>query len=78
VHVKDALANGSVVPAGEGLSHWPDLLQRLRQDGYDGFFALEPHLASAERYRGFSGPELFRRASQAFQRLLQQMSWEYA
>jgi 3-dehydroshikimate dehydratase len=78
VHVKDALANGSVVPAGEGLSHWPDLLQRLRQDGYDGFFALEPHLASAERYRGFSGPELFRRASQAFQRFLQQMSWEYA
>jgi 3-dehydroshikimate dehydratase len=78
VHVKDALANGSVVPAGEGLSHWPDLLQRLRQDGYDGFFALEPHLASGERYRGFSGPELFRRASQAFQRLLQQMSWEYA
>lgn len=78
VHVKDALPDGSVVPAGEGASHWPDLLQRLRQDGYDGFFSLEPHLASAQRYRGFSGPELFSRASQAFQHLLQQMSWEYA
>lgn len=78
VHVKDALPDGSVVPAGEGASHWPDLLQRLRQDGYDGFFSLEPHLASAQRYRGFSGPELFSRASQVFQHLLQQMSWEYA
>ncbi len=78
VHVKDALPDGNVVPAGEGASHWPDLLQRLRQDGYDGFFSLEPHLASAQRYRGFSGPELFQRASQALQHLLQQMSWEYA
>lgn len=78
VHVKDALTDGSVVPAGEGASHWPELLRRLRQENYDGFFALEPHLASAQRYQGFSGPELFQRASQAFQHLLQQMSWEYA
>lgn len=77
VHVKDALVDGSVVPAGGGLSHWPELLQQLRQDGYDGFLSLEPHLASAQRYRGFSGPELFQRASQALQQLLQQMEWEY-
>jgi len=77
VHVKDALPDGDVVAAGEGAAHWPELLQRLRQDGYDGFFSLEPHLASAGTYQGFSGPELFRYASQALQQMLQKMGWEY-
>ncbi len=78
VHVKDARLDGSVVPAGEGVAHWPELLQRLRADGYDGFLSLEPHLALAAQYRGFSGPDLFRQASQALQRILQTMDWEYA
>lgn len=78
VHVKDAHADGSVVAAGEGAAHWPALLERLRADGYDGFLSLEPHLALAAQYRGFSGPDLFRRASQALQHLLQAMNWEYA
>ncbi len=78
VHVKDARPDGSVVPAGEGVAHWPELLQRLRADGYDGFLSLEPHLALAAQYRGFSGPDLFRQASQALQRMLQAMGWEYA
>ncbi len=78
VHVKDARSDGSVVPAGEGVSHWPELLQRLRADGYDGFLSLEPHLALAGQYQGFSGPDLFRRASQALQQMLQAMGWEYA
>ncbi len=77
VHVKDALPDGSVVAAGEGAARWPELLQRLRQDGYDGFLSLEPHLAAAGQFRGFSGPDLFRRASQALQNLLKSMSWEY-
>jgi 3-dehydroshikimate dehydratase len=78
MHVKDARADGSVVAAGEGMARWPELLQRLREDGYDGFFSLEPHLAAAGRYQGFSGPDLFRRASQALQGMLQTMGWEYA
>ena len=78
VHVKDARSDGSVVPAGEGVSHWPELLQRLRADSYDGFLSLEPHLALAGQYQGFSGPDLFRRASQALQQMLQAMGWEYA
>jgi 3-dehydroshikimate dehydratase len=78
VHVKDARLDGSVVPAGEGVAHWPELLQRLRADGYDGFLSLEPHLALAAQYRGFSGPDLFRQASQALQRILQMMDWKYA
>ena len=77
VHVKDALQDGSVVPAGEGAARWPELLTRLRIDGYDGILSLEPHLAAAGRYAGFSGPRLFERAAQALQTMLHQIEWEY-
>jgi len=53
-------------------------LRRLRADGYDGVFALEPHLAAAGQFQGFSGPALFRHASQSFQRLLRDLGWDYA
>jgi 3-dehydroshikimate dehydratase len=77
VHVKDALANGSVVAAGAGVGRWPELLQRLRADGYDGFLSLEPHLAAAGQFQGFSGPDLFVKASQALQGMLRVMGWEH-
>jgi 3-dehydroshikimate dehydratase len=78
IHVKDVRADGALAPAGEGVARWPDLLQRLRQDGYDGVLSLEPHLAEAGQYQGVSGPDLFRRASQALQLLLRALDWEYA
>ncbi len=77
IHVKDALADGTVVAAGEGVAHWPDLLRRLHSHGYDGFLSLEPHLALAGQFQGFSGPERFHHASQSLQKLLQAMHWEY-
>src|SRR4029077_4473022 len=77
VHVKDALADGRVVVAGGGLARWPDLLARLRADGYDGFLSLEPHLAAAGQFAGFSGPDLFVKASQALQGMLREMGWGY-
>lgn len=78
VHVKDARADGSVVAAGEGEARWPELLQRLRETGYDCFLSLEPHLADAGKFQGFSGPDLFRRASQALQSMLKEIGWDYA
>ncbi|HLX40195.1 MAG TPA: sugar phosphate isomerase/epimerase family protein [Ktedonobacteraceae bacterium] len=78
IHVKDALPNGTVVAADEGATNWPALLHQLHTDGYDGFFSLEPHLASAGQFQGFSGPALFRKASQALQGMLREMGWEYA
>ena len=78
MHVKDALADGTVVAAGEGKARWPEILQQLHAVGYDGFFSLEPHLAMAGQYQGFSGPELFQKASQSFRRLLQAMDWKEA
>ncbi len=77
IHVKDALPDGSVVAPGEGIAHWPQLLQQLHNDGYDGFLSLEPHLSSAGQYAGYSGPNLFRYASQALQNILHEMRWEY-
>jgi sugar phosphate isomerase/epimerase len=79
VHVKDALSGSdSVVPAGEGDGQLPDTLSALRASGFDGFFSLEPHLASAGTYSGFSGPELFRKAAGVFKDLLRRQGIEWA
>jgi 3-dehydroshikimate dehydratase len=78
VHVKDVERDGTLVVAGAGEAGWPGLLARLRADGYDGFLSLEPHLASAGQFEGFSGADRFREASQALQRLLRNMRWEFA
>ena len=79
VHVKDALADSRrVVPAGEGDGEIPETLSALRGSGFDGFFSLEPHLASSGTYSGFSGPELFRKAAGAFKDLLRQQEIEWA
>jgi 3-dehydroshikimate dehydratase len=77
MHVKDALPDGRVVAAGEGSADWPALLARLRNDGYDGFFSLEPHLAAQGQLGGFSGPELFHHAAQALRTLLDNVGWSY-
>jgi sugar phosphate isomerase/epimerase len=73
VHVKDSiLGTGQVVPAGQGDGEVRQTLAALRDSGFDGFFSLEPHLASAGKFSGFSGPDLFRTAAQAFKGLLQE------
>ena len=73
VHIKDALLDsGKVVPAGQGDGQLRETLAALRESGFDGFFSLEPHLASAGTFSGFSGPALFRTAAQAFKGLLRE------
>jgi len=70
VHVKDVSDRGEMVPAGEGIAGWPEMIGELSRDGYDGFLSLEPHLAAAHRFGGFSGVEGFHRAARALRRLL--------
>ncbi|MBC7766323.1 MAG: sugar phosphate isomerase/epimerase [Hyphomonadaceae bacterium] len=48
MHIKDALANGEVVPAGYGLGNIETLLKSLKASNYEGFVSLEPHLGSFE------------------------------
>jgi sugar phosphate isomerase/epimerase len=75
LQVKDALAaTGEVVPAGQGDGQVPETLAALRDSGFDGYISLEPHLAAAGRFGGFSGPEGFRRAAQALKALLSELS----
>ena len=79
LHVKDALSgSGKVVPAGEGDGQLPETLSALRASGFEGFFSLEPHLASSGTYSGFSGPELFRKAAGTFKVLLRKQGTEWA
>ncbi len=78
VHVKDSiLATGQVVPAGEGDGQLRETFAALRESGFDGFFSLEPHLKAGGKFGGFSGPDLFRTAAQAFKGVLgeQGIAW---
>lgn len=71
IQVKDVrTATGEVVLAGAGDGQLPELLAAAQRDGYQGFLALEPHLALAGRAGGFSGPERFAEAAHALQALL--------
>jgi sugar phosphate isomerase/epimerase len=71
VHIKDALlADGSIRPAGEGDGQVRELLTKLRDSGYQGFLALEPHLAIAGHSSGYSGADGMARAVGALRQLM--------
>lgn len=71
MQIKDARrGTGEVVPAGDGDGETVETLRALRDDGFDGFFSLEPHLQSAGTLGGFSGEDLFTKAHEAFTALL--------
>jgi sugar phosphate isomerase/epimerase len=75
LQVKDALAaTAEVVPAGQGDGEVRQTMAALRDTGFAGYVSLEPHLAEAGRYGGFSGPAGFRRAAQALKALLDELA----
>jgi sugar phosphate isomerase/epimerase len=75
LQVKDALAaTGQVVPAGQGDGEVRETLAALATSGFSGYASLEPHLAEAGRYGGFSGAQEFRRAASALKGLLDELS----
>lgn len=79
VQIKDALlATGEVRPAGRGDGEVAATLRALRDDGFDGFFSLEPHLSTAHALGGFSGPELFTEAWEALTGILRAEGIPYA
>ena len=55
MHIKDALADGSVVPAGYGIGNVEWILTQLKEEDYHGFLSLEPHLGS---FKGLENLEL--------------------
>jgi len=76
-HIKDFKYGESehAVPAGQGDGHIPDILRDAAAEGYDGFLALEPHLAKAEHSTGQTGPELFKTAADALRRICADVGW---
>lgn len=46
MHIKDALENGEVVPAGMGEGKVKEILKSLKDRDYKGFLSLEPHLTN--------------------------------
>jgi sugar phosphate isomerase/epimerase len=75
LQVKDAIAEtGEVVPAGLGDGQVRETLDALNSSGFAGYVSLEPHLARAGRFGGFSGPDNFRSAARALKALLADLS----
>ena len=71
VQVKDCrISDGTITVAGEGDGQVSELLQNLRNAGYVGFLALEPHLLVAGQRGGFSGAEGMKMAADALRRLM--------
>jgi L-ribulose-5-phosphate 3-epimerase len=70
LHVKDLNHAHRHVPAGHGCARWPELLDALRRDRFEGILSLEPHLAYAGPDGGFTGPEMFGEAVRALRILL--------
>jgi 3-dehydroshikimate dehydratase len=63
------LADGKVVPAGQGDGQLEPILRDVKASGYEGFLSLEPHLQAAGQFSGFSGPKLFKVAADALKAL---------
>ena len=71
LHIKDCvLGSKEMVLPGQGDGQIPKVIRALKEDGYDGFATMEPHLAEAGRMAGFTGPKLFTQAVDAFRKIL--------
>lgn len=67
LQVKDAiLETGEVVPAGQGDGQLLETVTALRDDGFEGFASLEPHLGQLLEFSAFTGPRKFGQAARAF------------
>jgi 3-dehydroshikimate dehydratase len=79
IHIKDAvLADGHVVPAGDGDGQVKELLRALVARNYRGYLTLEPHLKAAGPFGGYSGPDLFHTAVEALRGLLKDVEGDAA
>ena len=65
--------NVTIVPAGKGDGQIAAILKDAYASGYRGFLCLEPHLAAAEQFSGFSGPRLFKVAADALKKLCREI-----
>jgi len=69
MHIKDAkTAEHRVVPSGEGDGNLPYIVKKLKERNFNGFFTIEPHLATSDIAVG--GADLFRVAYNAINKVI--------
>jgi sugar phosphate isomerase/epimerase len=74
LHIKDYVeAENRVVVAGAGDGQVEETLGYLAAEGWEGTLSLEPHLAEAGQFGGYSGPENCSRAHAALARILERL-----
>lgn len=70
-HIKDKVPGApTCVPAGEGHGQIPQILADLKKRDWSGVMTLEPHMAAAGQFAGFSGPDRFAKAVEGLKREL--------
>lgn len=78
-HIKDRVrATGDHVPAGDGDGQFAKIFADLKKRNWSGFMSLEPHMASAGQFSGFTGPDLFAKAAAGLKRVCEQagLDWQ--
>lgn len=55
VHIKDAKADGTIVPPGMGDTDYPAILKKLKAMGRHFFLSMEPHLTAFEGLSAIDG-----------------------
>lgn len=84
MHIKDAKADGTVVPAGYGVGGLRDIIKKLADKNFEGFLSLEPHLGSFAGLADLelsddmlkleeSGPDKFTMAHSALMNILEEV-----
>jgi len=78
-HIKDkADPHGpTCVPAGQGAGQIEEVFAELKDRNWSGYMTLEPHMAAAGQFSGFSGPELFAKAVEGLKSILDRLNMPY-
>ncbi len=73
-HIKDKNpGEKTCVPAGKGQAQIPQILADAKARGFDGYLTLEPHMAAAGQFSGFTGPDLFAQAVAGLREVCQEV-----
>ena len=77
-HIKDKVPGAKTcVPAGEGEGQIAETLADAQARGFGGYLTLEPHMAAAGQFSGFTGPELFAKAVAGLRAVCDKVGMEY-
>lgn len=77
-HIKDKkVGSQTCVPAGQGDGQFDSIFADLKADNWSGCMTLEPHLAAAGQFQGFTGPTLFAKAVEGLKTMLNRHGIDY-